>query len=171
MGIEKRFFTQAEVCEIVGISQRQIQYWGTSGLFLSRFKTRGGHTRYSFEDLIAYKTAKKLLDSGISLQRIRKSLANLQSFLPKIKSPLSELTLVASGEVILVLYENTLFEAISGQEWIIHLSDLKRDVENWVERSQKLKLFRKKRNLLLRKEGSKKKVVSEKRNRDWIKSL
>jgi len=170
MGLEKRFFTQAEVCEIVGISRRQIQYWGSTGLFISRFKTKGGHTRYSFEDLIAYKTAKKLLDSGISVQRIRKSLTTLQDFLPKIKSPLSELTLVASGDVILVLYENTLFEAISGQEWIIHLSDLKRDVENWYERSQRLKRFRKKRRLY-GKESQNKKVVSKKHNRNRIRSI
>lgn len=170
MGLEKRFFTQAEVCEIVGISRRQIQYWGSTGLLISRFKTKGGHARYSFEDLIAYKTAKKLLDSGISVQRIRKSLTTLQGFLPKIKSPLSELTLVASGDLILVLYENTLFEAISGQEWIIRLSDLKRDVENWYERSQRLKRFRKKRNVY-GEESQNKKVVSKKRNRNRIRSI
>jgi DNA-binding transcriptional MerR regulator len=144
MGVEKRFFTQGEICEIVGVTRRQIQYWTYTGLLTPRFKTQGGHARYTFGDLVAYKTAKKLLDAGISIQRLRKSLTTLQGLLPKIKSPLNELTLVATGEVVLVLYENTLFEALSGQEWIINLSDLQRDVEKWQERSQRLRKFKRK---------------------------
>ncbi len=168
MGLEKKYFTQAEVCEIVGISRRQVQYWGTTRLISPRFKTKGGHARYSFEDLVSYKAAKKLLDAGISIQRIRKSLIHLQGFLPKVKSPLSELTLVASGDVILVLYENTFFEAISGQEWIIHLSDFQRDVEDWYQRSQRRKQFRRK-HLKYGKEANAVKVVEK--TRDRMKSL
>ena len=147
MGLEKRFFTLSEVCEIIGVSRRQIQYWGSTGLISPKVKTQGGHARYSFRDLIACKAAKKLLDAGISVQGLRKSLATLQNFLPKVKSPLQELTLVASGDIVLVLYENTLFEAITGQELIIHLSDLQRDVEQWYGRSQRIKRFKRKRAL------------------------
>ena len=96
MGLEKRFFTLSEVCEIIGASRRQVQYWGSTGLVSPKVKTQGGHARYSFRDLVACKAAKKLIDAGISVQRLRKSLATLQDFLPKIKSPLQELTLVAS---------------------------------------------------------------------------
>lgn len=147
MGREPRFFTLSEVCDIIGLSRRQIQYWSSTDLISPELKTRGGHARYSFRDLIACKAAKKLIDAGISVQGLRKSLATLQNFLPKIKSPLQELTLVASGDIVLVLYENTLFEAISGQEWIIHLSDLQRDVEKWFGRSQRIKRFKRKRTL------------------------
>ena len=46
-----------------------------------------------------------------------------------MKRPLVELTLVATGEMILVFYEGTVFEAVSGQEWIIEvlLRGLERD--------------------------------------------
>ena len=147
MGLEKRFFTLSEVCEIIGASRRQVQYWGSTGLVSPKVKTQGGHARYSFRDLVACKAAKKLIDAGISVQRLRKSLATLQDFLPKIKSPLQELTLVASGDIVLVLYENSLFEAITGQELIIYLSDLHRDVEQWYGRSQKIKNFKRKHAL------------------------
>ena len=159
MGLEKRFFTLFEVCEIIGASRRQIQYWGSTGLISPEVRTQGGHARYSFRNLIAYKAAKKLIDAGVSVQRLRKSLATLQNFLPKVKSPLQELTLVASGDIVLVLYENTLFEAITGQGWIMHLADLQRDVEQWYGRSQRIKRLKRKRSL--QKAGSPLKKVVE----------
>ena len=112
-------FTRREVSEIIGLSRRQVQHWDHSDLIKPSLRTSGGHARYTFQDLIAFKTAKKLLDAGISTQRIRHSVRELQRLLPVIKRPLAELTLVATGDLILVFYEGTVFDAIPGQEWII----------------------------------------------------
>lgn len=134
MGVEKRYFHSHEVREIVGLSRRQMQYWDQTGLVTPAQRTQGGHARYTFEDLVAYKTAKKLLDGGVSLQRIRKVMARLRDILPTIKKPLVELTLVATGDVVLVFYENTVFEAITGQEWLLDIADVQRDVDRWQRR-------------------------------------
>lgn len=134
MGVEKQFFHSREVREIVGLTRRQMQYWDRTSLVTPAHRTRGGHARYTFEDLVAYKTAKKLLDAGVSLQRIRKVMARLREILPTIKKPLVELTLVATGDVVLVFYERTVFEAISGQEWLLDIADVQRDVDRWQRR-------------------------------------
>lgn len=90
-------------------------------------QTRGGHARYSFIDLISLKTASRLIDAGVSVQRIRQCLQSLSRFLPNIDTPLQELSLVATGDVVLVLRSGAAFDALTGQEWILQVADLERE--------------------------------------------
>jgi DNA-binding transcriptional MerR regulator len=140
--IQQDLFTSREVSEIIGLTRRQIQHWDQSALIKPSFRTQGNHARYNFQDLVSFKTAKKLLDAGISTHRIRHSLRELQRLLPRVKRPLVELTLVATGELVLVFYEGAVFEAISGQEWIVEVSDVKQAVEKWQKRVEELKKYR-----------------------------
>ena len=137
------FFTPNQICKIIGISRRQLQYWDMTGLMNPSNRTEGGHGRYNFQDLITLKTVRKLIDAGVSIQKIRKNIGELKRILPKIKKPLDELTLVATGDVILVFYEETAFEAVSGQEWILDIADVYRDVERWTKKNSTLKKYRK----------------------------
>jgi hypothetical protein len=97
-------------------------------------RTRGGHHRYTLEDLVALKAAKRLIDAGVSVQRIRKSIQALRRILPTVQQPLAELVLVATGDVVLVLHEGTAFEAVSGQEWIFEISRFQREIDHWQAR-------------------------------------
>lgn len=143
------FFTPGQICNIVGVSKRQLQYWNISGLINPASKTAGGHGRFTFQDLIAVKTIKKLIDAGVSVQRIRRNIGELMKILPRIKRPLEELTLVATGDVILVFYEETAFEAVSGQEWILDIADVYRDVEKWQKRKSAIKRYRRTKKVYL----------------------
>ena len=136
-------FSASQICTIAGISRRQLQYWDTSGLVNPSHRTGGGHGRYTFRDLISIRAAKKLIDAGISVQRIRKSIGQLKRILPTIKRPLEELTLVATGDVILVFYEDTAFEALSGQEWILDIADVQREVDKWRKKRSVIGKYRK----------------------------
>ena len=140
---EKAFFTSHEVSEIIGLSRRQVQHWDRTGLIKPGLRTPGGHSRYTFQDLVSFKTAKKLLEAGVSVQRIRQSIAHLQRLLPTVKRPLAELTLVATGDMVLVFYEGTVFEAISGQEWIVEVAEVQQSVDKWHKRVEELKKYRK----------------------------
>jgi DNA-binding transcriptional MerR regulator len=139
---DKQFFKSQQVREIIGLTRRQMQYWSATGLIVPSYNTEGGHARYTFEDLVAFKTSKRLLEAGVSVQKIRKVITNLRAILPKIKRPLSELTLVATGDVILVFYEGTAFEAITGQQWILELAEVQRDIERWEKKLQGLQKYR-----------------------------
>ena len=117
-------FTTRQAAAISKLSQRQLHYWRRTQLVIPSNHSPGGHARYSFIDLIIIRAIRQLLDAGVSVQRIRKSISHLRRFLPSIKTPLSELTLVANGEVVLVLHQGAVFEAISGQEWIFPIAEL-----------------------------------------------
>ena len=130
-GKASRLFRTGEVVQILGISRRQLQYWADTDLVPPATTTVGGHHRYAFGDLVALRAAKRLIDSGVSVQRIRRSIQALRLRLPEVKRPLAELVLVATGDVVLVLHRGAAFEAISGQEWVFEVAQLQRDVEAW----------------------------------------
>ncbi len=126
---------------ITGLSRRQLSYWRKTGLLVPTCRTSGGHARYSFLDLLALKTAKRLIDAGVSVQRLRKSLTALLAFLPGCRVPLSELSLVVTGDVILVLHGESAFEALTGQEWILPVASLERQVAQLQPQPQQGSLF------------------------------
>jgi DNA-binding transcriptional MerR regulator len=88
-----------DVCRIVGISYRQLDYWTRTGLVRPSVKdARGSGTQrlYSFQDLALLKIIKKLLDTGVSLQQVRKAIGTLRS----LKEPEVGATIVSDGSRI-----------------------------------------------------------------------
>ncbi|HZD81039.1 MAG TPA: MerR family transcriptional regulator [Actinomycetota bacterium] len=85
-----------EVCRIVGISYRQLDYWARTGLVRPSVKdAQGSGTQrlYSFRDLATLKLIKRMLDSGVNLQQIRKAMGTLK----ELKEPALGTTLVSDG--------------------------------------------------------------------------
>lgn len=121
--------------DLLDLSRRQLQYWAKTGLIEPSERTPGGHHRYSFDDLVALKATKRLIDAGVSVQKIRKSVRALQALLPQVGRPLSELVLVATGDVVLVFKDDTVFEAITGQEWVFEVADFEREVSQYRARA------------------------------------
>jgi DNA-binding transcriptional MerR regulator len=124
-------FRSRDVVQILGISRRQLHYWAQTDLIEPSAKTPGGHARYTFADLVALKAAKRLIDAGVSVQRIRKSIGKLRRILPTLAQPLSDLVLVATGDVVLVFRNGTAFDAVSGQQWIFEVVRFEREVAAW----------------------------------------
>jgi DNA-binding transcriptional MerR regulator len=124
-------FRTSEVLEILGLTRRQLQYWAQTDLIAPSDRTPGGHGRYSFEDLVALKAAKRLLDAGVSLQRIRSSIGALRELLPSLHQPLAEVVLVATGDVVLALDGGAPFDVATGQEWIFEVADFQSQVDAW----------------------------------------
>jgi DNA-binding transcriptional MerR regulator len=122
-------YTSQQAAAITGLSQRQLQYWRKTRLLTPMHATSGGHARYSFTDLIALKAAKRLIDADIPVQRIRKCIQSLAGFLPTIERPLHELSLVVTGDVVLILHGRTAFDALTGQSWILPVAELARAAE------------------------------------------
>jgi DNA-binding transcriptional MerR regulator len=74
-------FRGPQVCKIVGITYRQLDYWARTDLVRpSITDARGSGTQrtYSFPDLIRLKVVKSLLDAGVKLQTARKAIDYLR---------------------------------------------------------------------------------------------
>ena len=128
---ETEVFLARDILHLLGISRRQLQYWAQTNLVEPSITTSGGHHRYTFEDLVALKAVKRLIDAGVSLQRVRSGIRALREALPHCSLPLSELTLVATADVLLVLDEGTDFQALRGSEWIFPVGEFRREVDAW----------------------------------------
>ena len=75
-------FRGPQVCSIVGITYRQLDYWARTDLLrpsISEAKGSGSQRVYSYEDLVALKVIKRLLDAGISLQSARRAVDCLRA--------------------------------------------------------------------------------------------
>ncbi len=92
-------FRVPEVTKVVGISYRQLDYWARTGLVrpsLQDARGSGSQRLYSFQDLAVLKLIKRMLDSGVGLQQIRKAMKTLK----ELKEPALGTTLVSDGSRI-----------------------------------------------------------------------
>ena len=82
---------------MVGISYRQLDYWARTGLVTPSVREAGGsgtQRLYSFQDLVQLRVMKKLLDAGVSLQKIRKAIGFLQEHMDDAAD---QVTLMSDG--------------------------------------------------------------------------
>jgi DNA-binding transcriptional MerR regulator len=93
-------FTSHQASRLTGCTPRQLRYWDQVGLVRPSVQATGGRPGvprlYSFRDLVALKVVRSLLDSGMSLQRIRRA----WTFLNRkagLDQHLSEVKLVTDG--------------------------------------------------------------------------
>ena len=94
--MDEQGYRVPDVCRIVGISYRQLDYWTRTGLIRPSVRdARGSGTQrlYSFQDLALLRIIKKLLDTGVSLQQVRKAIGTLRS----LKEPEVGTTIVSDG--------------------------------------------------------------------------
>jgi DNA-binding transcriptional MerR regulator len=90
-------FRGPQVCKLVGISYRQLDYWARTDLIrpsLADAQGSGTQRRYSYRDLVALKVIKSLLDAGVSLQTARKAIEYLRSHMG---AELASASLVLNG--------------------------------------------------------------------------
>ena len=95
-------FRGPQVCAIVGITYRQLDYWARTDLIrpsIADAKGSGTHRRYSYRDLVELKVIKGLLDAGVSLQSARKAIEYLRGNLGEDIATAS-LVINGSGSVL-----------------------------------------------------------------------
>ena len=91
-----------QVCNLVGITYRQLDYWARTGLLQPSIQSAtgsGSQRRYSFTDVVQLKVIKRLLDAGMSLKKIRQAMEILVRQLQS-DQPLVDVTLLSDGQTI-----------------------------------------------------------------------
>ena len=91
-----------QVCKLVGITYRQLDYWARTDLIrpsLQEATGSGSQRRYSFSDVVQLKVIKRLLDAGMSLKKIRFAVEILREQM-SLDQPLADVTLLSDGQTI-----------------------------------------------------------------------
>jgi len=107
-------YAVAEVARLFGYKPSRLRYWHRSGL-LGPSARVGGRNYYTFQDLIGVRAAKGLLEQGVPLQQVRRSVESLREAFPKTTRPLSELRVLADGRTVLVQDDAGTYEPTTGQ--------------------------------------------------------
>jgi DNA-binding transcriptional MerR regulator len=96
---ERAGYRGPAVCRIADISYRQLDYWTTTGLVCPSIQDASGsgsQRLYAFEDIVVLKVIKGLLNTGVSLQRIRSAI----DFVREQGLTLRNLTLLSDGSTV-----------------------------------------------------------------------
>jgi len=113
-----------QVCDIVGITYRQLDYWARTNLLrpsISEARGSGTQRRYSYTDLLQLKVIKRLLDADISLQQARRAI----EFLRSSGDDLASANLVIDkGQTLLVHSDEEVVDLLKGGQGVFNIMSL-----------------------------------------------
>jgi tetratricopeptide (TPR) repeat protein len=128
-------YSMRDAAKLFALSPSRLRYWERSA-FITRSVQFGDQRYYSFEDLIGIRAAKELLDEGVALRSVRRSIEALRASLPRVARPLSSLRIVADGQTLLVRDDCGSYEPTTGQQRLdFEVSELRDDVVRVLRRS------------------------------------
>lgn len=108
-------FTADQASRFTACTAHQLRYWDRIGLVRPAVQSTGGRPGvrrlYSFRDLVALRAVKSLLDSGMSLQRVRRAYDYLRKR-AGLDEHLAGVELSAEGDSILAREEGTIVDAL-----------------------------------------------------------
>jgi len=118
-----------QVCKIVGITYRQLDYWARTDLLrpsITEARGSGTQRRYSYRDLLELKVIKRLLDAGVSLKSARRAIDCLR----ESGEDLATANLVLSGtSSVLAFTGEEIVDLVKGGQGVLNIVPLAAVVE------------------------------------------
>jgi DNA-binding transcriptional MerR regulator len=118
-------FHGPQVCSLVGITYRQLDYWARTGLLqpsVAAAKGSGSRRVYSYSDVLELKVIKQLLDSGVSLQSARRAVECLRE---DLGADVASSNLVLTGtSSVLARTETEVVDLLAGGQGVFNIVPL-----------------------------------------------
>lgn len=118
-------FRGTQVCTIVGITYRQLDYWARTDLLrpsITDATGSGSQRRYSYGDVLELKVIKRLLDAGLKLQQARQAVECLRGDLG-VDLASAQLVL-ADSRSILATSDGELVDLLAGGQGVFNVLPL-----------------------------------------------
>ena len=109
-------YTLGDVARITGVSRTRLRYWERTALLEPGEDRAAGdlpeqRTDFEFRDLVTVRSVLSLLDRGVSLRRIRRSIDGLRERIPEVDRPLTSLrTWVDGSHRVVMRHDGVLVE-------------------------------------------------------------
>lgn len=94
-------FTRSDAARILRVSRARLRYWERTAL-VSPSRGEGGQPAFDFRDLVGLRSVVGLLERGVPLRRIRRSVEDLRERVPELEHPLGALRVWLPGSGRLV---------------------------------------------------------------------
>lgn len=114
-------FRGPQVCNIVGITYRQLDYWARTDLLrpsISDARGSGTQRLYAYTDLLQLKVIKQLLDAGVSLRSTRKAIECLRGSGEDVASAS---IVIADDRSVLAHSGEELFDLLRGGQGVLSM--------------------------------------------------
>ena len=119
-----------QVCDIVGITYRQLDYWARTNLIrpsVADAHGSGTQRRYSYRDLVELKVIKSLLDGGVSLQLARRAIEYLRK---NLGEDIASASLVLNGPgSVLTRSDGEIIDLVRRGQGVLNIVPLGRVVD------------------------------------------
>lgn len=123
-------FRGPQVCKLVGITYRQLDYWARTNLLrpsLADAKGSGTQRVYSYNDLVELKVIKSLLDANLSLQSARTAVEYLRE---NLGEDIASANLVLCGDTpVLVREDGEIIDLVRRGQGVLNIIPLSPVVE------------------------------------------
>lgn len=103
-----------DAARILKLSPERLRYWEKTGL-VAPARAEDGRALYGFRDLVCVKTVLMLLENGVPLRRIRRSVETIRGRVPALDRPLEALRVWLEGSDRVVLRHEGVLVEPSGQ--------------------------------------------------------
>lgn len=143
--IIKKFYSSVEVYKIIGITYKRLDYYDRTDFIKPSISGAGGYGSrriYSFSDLMKLKVIKKLMEAGISLQKLRKTKRYLDEYESSSHSSgdgLLKLTLISDGNTVYACNsDKAIIDTLKSGQGVFGIalgkvySDLNGDIERYL---------------------------------------
>lgn len=107
-------FTRREVAKLLGVSETRLRSLDRAAI-VSPSGQRGRKRVYTFQDLIALRATRELLEHRIRLRDVARAIGALRATLPRVTRPLQQLRIVGDGRRVVVRSDAGTFEPLTGQ--------------------------------------------------------
>jgi tetratricopeptide (TPR) repeat protein len=107
-------FSRREVAKLLGVSETRLKSLDRAKI-VSPSGQKGKLRAYTFQDLIALRATRELLEHRVRLRDVARAIGALRQALPRVTRPLQELRIVGDGRRVLVRAEEGTFEPLTGQ--------------------------------------------------------
>jgi DNA-binding transcriptional MerR regulator len=126
-------WTAPQAARLTGLGYARLDNWARTGFLrpsLAEAHGKGSTRLYSFRDLVALRVARELRDAGISLQGLRKVVAELRAR-EGVEQPLASTWLVTDGRDVFIRHGDEVMSVLQrpGQQCLTFVVDLTRAVE------------------------------------------
>jgi len=107
-------FTRREVAKLLGVSETRLRSLDRAEI-VSPSGQRGRKRAYTFQDLIALRATRELLEHRVRLRDVARAIGALRATLPRVTRPLQQLRIVGDGRRVVVRSDGGTFEPLTGQ--------------------------------------------------------
>jgi DNA-binding transcriptional MerR regulator len=111
---DDRLYTVAMLSQLMNIPESRINAWVKAGL-IKPSRAERGVMRFEFRQAAVARTLVELTAAGVTIDKLRRTLRQLQLKMPDLKEPLQQLTILEHNGPLLVRLESGDLAEVSGQ--------------------------------------------------------